>query len=65
MRIGNIEFRKPWVKLVDIPIEEELYKAILKSVGRDLVEDLRSMIAELQSIVDDVDDKVEGEKRCC
>lgn len=63
MRIGNIEFRKPWSRLVDIPIEEELYAAIRKSVARDLVKDLRDMLEELTDLVDEIENKVEGEPK--
>ena len=33
MRIGNWELRSPIVKLVIVPIEEELAMAIIKSVS--------------------------------
>ena len=53
MRIGNIEFRKPWVRYVDVPIEEQLYNAIRRSVGIDVINDLRMLIDELE-------DEIEG-----
>jgi hypothetical protein len=37
MKLGNYELRKPWVKMVDLPIEAELYIAIRKSVLDDVM----------------------------
>ena len=37
MRIGSYELRSPLVKMVDIPIERELYIAIRKSVMEDVL----------------------------
>ena len=39
MRIGKYEIRKPWVKMVDVPIEAELYRAIRKSVLDDVLDE--------------------------
>lgn len=40
MRIGSYELRSPLVKMVDIPIEKELYIAIRKSVMEDLLHEI-------------------------
>lgn len=40
MKIGNIEFRKPWFRYVDMPIEAELYVAIRKSVLEDVLREV-------------------------
>lgn len=53
MRIGNIEFRKPWVRYVDVPLEEEIYNAIRRSIGGDI-------LAELQAMIDELEDEIEG-----
>ena len=37
MKIKNIEFRLPWTRYVDMPIEAELYMAVRKSVLEDLL----------------------------
>lgn len=37
MRIGKYRLRKPWFKYVEIPLEEELYWAIRKSIEEDIV----------------------------
>jgi hypothetical protein len=36
MKIGPYTLRKPWTKLVDVPIEEEIYWAIRKSIQEDI-----------------------------
>lgn len=40
MKIGNYELRSPWVKMVTMPIEKELYIAIRKSVMEDLLHEI-------------------------
>lgn len=40
MKIGNYRFRKPWVKYVEIPFEEELYKEIWRSIGEDICKEI-------------------------
>ena len=40
MRIGQYTLRKPWVKYVDVPIEEELMTAIMKSLGSNVVAEI-------------------------
>jgi len=37
MKIGNIEFRKPWTRYVDIPIEDEIFYAVRKSIVEDII----------------------------
>ena len=41
MKIGKYELRKPWVKYVEIPLEEELYKAVRRSIGEDIAKEIR------------------------
>ena len=36
MRIGKYTLRKPWTKEVEVPLEEELYWAVRKSIGEDI-----------------------------
>ena len=38
MRLGSIELRLPWTRYVDMPIEEELYWAVRKSIGADIAD---------------------------
>ena len=40
MKIGNVEFRLPWTRYVDMPIEAELYLAIRKSVLEDVLREV-------------------------
>ena len=40
MKIGNVEFRLPWTRYVDMPIEAELYLAFRKSVLEDLLREV-------------------------
>ena len=40
MKIGNVEFCKPWTRYVDMPIEAELYVAIRKSVLEDVLREV-------------------------
>ena len=40
MRLGSYELRKPWVKMVDLPIEKQLYMAIRKSVLEDVLQEV-------------------------
>ena len=42
MIIGKYELRKPWIKYVDMPIEEELYWGIRKSIGEDIAKEIES-----------------------
>ena len=44
MRIGNYEFRKPWVKYVEVPLEEQIYQAIRKSIGEDIAKEIEDLI---------------------
>lgn len=37
MRIGPYTLRKPWVKLVDVPFDEEVYTAIRSSIIDDII----------------------------
>lgn len=37
MKIGKYELRKPWVKYVDMPIEEEIYWEIRRSITEDIL----------------------------
>lgn len=41
MRLGSYELRKPWVKMVDLPIERQLYMAIRKSVLEDVLQEVQ------------------------
>lgn len=40
MRIGQYELRKPWVKYVETPIEEQFYWAIRKSIAEDIAKEI-------------------------
>ena len=40
MRVGNLEFRSPIIKLVTVPIEEQLATQIIKSVSGVLYSDI-------------------------
>ena len=40
MKIGKYVLRKPWTKYVEIPIEEQLYWEIRRSISQDIVDDL-------------------------
>jgi hypothetical protein len=40
MRIGNWEFRSPIIKLVQVPIEEQIAMQIIKSVSGVLYSDI-------------------------
>ena len=46
MKIGKYELRKPWAKYVDMPIEEELYWEIRKSIGEDIAKDLDESVCK-------------------
>jgi hypothetical protein len=37
MRIGPYTLRKPWVKLVDVPFDEEIYAAVRSSIIDDII----------------------------
>jgi hypothetical protein len=37
MKIGKYELRTPWVKYVDMPIEEELYWEFRRSIEQDIL----------------------------
>ena len=37
MKLGKFTLRKPWVKLVDIPLEIEIYYAVKKSMLEDML----------------------------
>ena len=41
MKIGTWELRSPLVRYVDMPIEEELYLAIRKSIIEDIRKELK------------------------
>ena len=38
MRIGQYGFRKPWVKYVEMEIEEKIYWEIRRSILKDMIE---------------------------
>lgn len=40
MRLGSYELRSPLVKMVDMPIEAEIYLAIRKSVIEDVLREV-------------------------
>ena len=40
MKIKNIEFRLPWTRYVDMPIEADIYLAIRKSVLEDVLREV-------------------------
>ena len=43
MKIGKYELCKPWIKYVDMPIEEELYWEIRKSIGEDIAKEIEAI----------------------
>ena len=40
MKIGNWELRKPWVKYVEVELEEQFYNEIRKSIGEDIAKEI-------------------------
>ena len=42
MKLGKYTLRKPWVKMVDIPFDEEVYAAIRSSIVDDLIRDVKA-----------------------
>ena len=44
MKIGNYELRKPWVKYVEVPIEEKFYLEIRKSIGEDIAQEIEDLL---------------------
>ena len=44
MKIGNYELRKPWVKYVEMPIEEKFYLEIRKSIGEDIAQEIEDLL---------------------
>ena len=44
MKIGNVQFRMPWARYVDLPIEEELYYAVRKSIATDIYRDIVNLL---------------------
>ena len=52
MKIGNIEFRLPWTRYVDMEIEEELYWAVRKSVGEDIAREIEDDMEAMLPPVD-------------
>ena len=64
MKIGNIEFRKPWFRYVDVPIEAELYVAIRKSVLEDLLAEVDEAAQRVhQNDVDKMNEKAVTEEK--
>jgi hypothetical protein len=49
MKIGKYVLRKPWTKYVEIPIEEELYWEIRRSILEDMLEELEGKINDSKS----------------
>ena len=43
MKIGNWELRKPWVRYVEVELEEKFYNEIRKSIGEDIAKEIESM----------------------
>ena len=40
MKIGNWELRKPWVRYVEVELEEQFYNEIRKSIGEDIAKEI-------------------------
>ena len=40
MKIGNWELRKPWVRYVEVELEERFYNEIRKSIGEDIAKEI-------------------------
>lgn len=40
MKIGNWELRKPWVRYVQVELEERFYNEIRKSIGEDIAKEI-------------------------
>ena len=55
MRLGSYELRKPWVKMVSVPIEEQVYWAIRKSIGEDIAKAIEDEIEKIMPPVDEVE----------
>jgi len=43
----KFRLQKPWKKMVDIPLEKELYYAIKKSMLEDMLREVNEQIREL------------------
>jgi hypothetical protein len=42
MKIGNWELRKPWVRYVEVELEERFYNEIRKSIGEDIAKEIEA-----------------------
>jgi hypothetical protein len=42
MRIGPYTLRKPWVKMVDVPFEETVYKEVRSSMVDDIIAEIKA-----------------------
>ena len=54
IKVFGYELRTPWVKYVDMPIEEEIYWVIRKSVGEDIAQEIES---EMEAMLPPVDNE--------
>jgi hypothetical protein len=55
MKIGNYELRKPWVKYVNMPIEEEIYWAVRDSIKEDIALEIQDAIESNLPPIDEID----------
>ena len=49
MKIGNWELRKPWVRYVEVELEERFYNEIRKSIGEDIAKEIESKLCDTPS----------------
>ena len=42
MKLGKYTLRKPWVKMVDVPFDEEVYAAIRSSIVDDMIREVKA-----------------------
>lgn len=55
MKLFGYTLRTPWVKMVDMPIEEEIYWAVRKSVGEDIAREIEGDMEAMLPPVDNED----------
>ena len=46
MKIGNWELRKPWVRYVEVELEEQFYNEIRKSIGEDIAKEIDELCTD-------------------
>lgn len=49
MNLGPYRLRLPWVKMVTMPIEQEIYMAVRQSILEDLLEEIGEAASRLMT----------------